>query len=59
MKIHLEPRQNLHRGRFALSLSSVDTTALILHCADSGETRPENGVFLQSRYASPFRFFLV
>jgi len=50
VEIHLKLRQSLHRRHFALSLSSMDTTALLLRCADSGETRSENRVFLQSRY---------
>ena len=49
MEIHVKTPQNLHARRFAYSLSSTDTTALLLHCVDSGETVSGKGFFLQLR----------
>ena len=49
MEIHLKLRQSLHRERLAQLLGLMTTTARSLRCADSGETRSENRVFLQAR----------
>jgi hypothetical protein len=55
MQMQVKTHHSLYEQGGDVGPTSASTTAFLLHCAASGNTRPGNLVFLQSRYAAGLR----